>query len=175
VPAVLGATGVVATERVTLYGGELRSRQYVPPAEAATFTDAGVIFDYAVEFGIHIAAFDIHSAQPLRVRYRAPGFNLSFPRDSGGVHYQPIFDTSKGYELDSETARRFALPAGLDNVLRVLGARIARTNPTTLELDLGLKVDLGVVTVDRFKIRAAVRPTRRLATTAGPVFGGESL
>jgi hypothetical protein len=150
----LGAAGFIRTEKLTLYGGELRFRQFIPPNDPAQFTDAGVLFDYGVEFGVAIDALDIRTTKPLKVRYRAIGFNLNF----AGGGYQPIFDTSKGFELDLSDPGLFALPSPIDNVLKIFGARIAKLNPLTVELDLGMKVDLGVVTIDRFKVKLPVDP-----------------
>lgn len=152
--AALGAAGFIQTEKITLYGGELRLRQYIPPNDPAVFTDAGVVFDYAVEFAVKVSELDINTTKPLKVRYRALGFNLNFPNGQ----YQPIFDTSKGYELDLSDPGLFKLPSPIDNVLKIFGARIAKVNPLTVEFDLGLKVDLGVVKVDRFKVKIPVDP-----------------
>lgn len=152
--AAVGAAGFVRTSKITLYGGELRFRQVIPPDDPAQFTDAGVVFDYGVEFGVEIDALDIKTTKPLKVRYRALGFNLNF----AGGGYQPIFDTSKGYELDLSDPGLFALPSPIDNVLKIFGARIAKVNPLTVELDLGMKVDLGVITIDRFKVKLPIEP-----------------
>jgi large repetitive protein len=157
----IGAAGFVKTEKATLYGGELRFREFVPPGEnPARFADAGVLFDYGVEFGVEISALGIKTTKPLKVRYRAIGFNLNFTGPGGGPGqgYQPIFDTSKGFELDLSDPGLFKLPAPIDNVLKVLGARIAKVNPLTVEMDLGMKVDLGVVRIDRFKVKVQVDP-----------------
>ncbi len=152
--AAVGAAGFLQTEKITLYGGEMRFRQFIPPADPASFSDAGVLFDYAVEFGVDVPSLGIETSRPLKVRYRAIGFNINF--QGGG--YQPIFDTSKGYELDLSDPGLFALPAPIDNVLKIFGARIAKVNPLTVELDLGMKVDLGVVRIDKFKVKIPVDP-----------------
>lgn len=152
--AAIGAAGFLQTEKITLYGGEMRFRQFIPPDDPASFSDAGVVFDYAVEFGVDVPSLGIETSRPLKVRYRAIGFNINF--QGGG--YQPIFDTSKGYELDLSDPGLFALPAPIDNVLKIFGARIAKVNPLTIELDLGMKVDLGVVRIDKFKVKIPVDP-----------------
>lgn len=152
--AAIGASGFLLSDKITLYGGELRFRQFIPPGDPMSFADAGVLFDYAVEFGVDVPSLGIKTSRPLKVRYRAIGFNIDF--QGGG--YQPIFDTSRGYELDLSDPGLFALPAPIDNVLKIFGARIAKVNPLTVELDLGMKVDLGVVRIDRFKVKIPVDP-----------------
>lgn len=155
VPITLGALDVFQTHAITLFGGSLQLRQAIAPGQEIDFTDAGVILDYAVEFGIVISQLGISTTRNLKVRYRAVGFNFHFVN---GVTFQPIFDTSKGYEIDLSDPGLFKLPGALGDLLKILAARIARFNPLTLELDLGMKVDLGVVSVDRFKVKWPLDP-----------------
>lgn len=156
VPVAMGALNVTDVTKISLFGGELQARQFIPPGETPSeFTDAGVIFDYAVEFFLEIPFTGISTTKPVKVRYKAVGFKL---HTADGLSYQPIFDTSKGYEIDISDPGLFSLPEPLGNILKVLGARFLRVNPLMLELDLGLKADLGFISVDKFKIKWPVHP-----------------
>ena len=154
VPALIGALNVMESEKITLYGGELRLRQYAPTANNVSFSDAAFLFDYGVDFQIN--CFDvIKTTKPLRVRYKSVGFALSVPFNNVDqtFSYQPIFDPSKGYEIDLSDPGLFKMDSVVGDLIRVLGARIARFNPLTLEVDLGFILDLGVVKFDEFKVK----------------------
>lgn len=153
VPALLGGLDVIQTKKLTLYGGELKARQYAPPGQDVHFSDAAVLFDYAVDFGVDFKVVKVKSSKPLRVRYKSVGFNLHVPLNGDAWQYQPIFDPSKGYELNLDDPSLFEVDGLLGDLIKVLGARVARYNPLTLEVDLGLNIDLGVVTVDELKVK----------------------
>jgi hypothetical protein len=152
VPATLGALGAFQTHVVTLHGGELQLRQYIPPNDDASFDDAAILLDYSVDFGLKIPFLgkNPNPETPARVRYRAIGFRLDF---NGELDYQPVFDTSRGYEIDLRDPGLIEMKEPWGNILKVASARVARFNPTTLEVDLRLNVDLGVVSFDQFKIK----------------------
>ena len=151
VPAAIGALGFLHTTKVIWYGGELVVRENIPNGiSSAQFTNGAVTFDYGVAFRIDVNALGIHSSGPMKVRYKAVGLNLNWG-DPPKLDF--VLDTSKGYTLDLSDPSLFNLPDPLGNLLKVAAARIARFNPLTLELDLEIKADLGIVTVDKFKVK----------------------
>jgi hypothetical protein len=150
VPVLIGSLDILRITGVTLYGGSLQVRENIP---AGKLTNAALTFDYGVEFGIFITTPKIQSTKPLKVRYQAVGVSLHFGHP---VNFQIVLDTSKGYSLDLSDPGLFNLPGTLGDLLKIAGARIARFNPLTLEVDIAIKADLGIVTVDRFKVKIAL-------------------
>jgi hypothetical protein len=161
VPIAIGGLNIFRTRRVILFGGELIVKFSEPNPAAPQSADVGIVFDYGVEFDLVIESLGIGldrnvpdpTAPPLKVRYRAIGFNLHYDSATGGMRYLPVFDSSKGYELELTDPSLFSLPDPLGNLFSITSARLARFNPLTLEIDLAIKFDLGVITVDRFKIK----------------------
>lgn len=171
VPIAIGGLNVFRTRRVILHGGEARSRWVNPNAgEPLRSLDLGLVFDYEVQFDIICEQLGIGLNRlpgasgtlppPLRARYKAIGFNINYSNATGnpGVTYTPIFDSSKGYDLDLSDPSLFALPDPLGQLFSIAGARLARFNPVTLEIDFAIKVDLGIITVDRFKLKIPLDP-----------------
>lgn len=172
VPVAIGALNVFRTRKILLHGGEARTRWVTPaPGEPLRSLDLGLVFDYEVQFDIICEQLGIGLDRlptangprpaPLRARYKAIGFNINYTDTPGykGLTYTPIFDASKGYDLDLSDPSLFALPAPLGNLFNIAGARLARFNPVTLEIDFAIKVDLGIITVDKFKLKIPLDPT----------------
>ncbi|CAM2069351.1 hypothetical protein SCOR_28530 [Sulfidibacter corallicola] len=158
VPAAIGALGVVKVLRILLYGGELKARQYVPQQGNAQQSDLALLFDYAVEFHLDLLGI-VSTTKPLRVRYKSVGFNMHTAIDTNDeTVFQPIFDPSKGYEIDLGDPSLLSPPGPLGDLIRVAAARIARYNPLTLEFELAVNLDLGVITIDRFKVKWPISP-----------------
>ncbi len=150
VPVLIGSLDILRITGITLYGGSLQLRENIP---AGKLTNAALTFDYGVEFGIFITTPKIQSTKPLKVRYKAVGVSLNFGHP---VNFQIVLDTSKGYSLDLSDPGLFNLPGALGDLLKIAGARIARFNPLTLEVDIVIKADLGIITVDKFKVKIAL-------------------
>ncbi len=162
----LGLTGVIGMKRIIWFGAALSATEsiqgdpyYLLDIEGADLDEVSALFDYGVDFAIafSVGPVNINSSldTPLRVRYRALGFKLNF---QNGVHYSPVFDTSKGYEINLSDPGLFDVGAPLDKILKVLGVRVARNNPLVLELDIGLRVNLGVISVESMRITQPLDP-----------------
>jgi large repetitive protein len=173
--AVATTLGLVAIkmEKITLFGAELSFSEISPDINlfnAQKLTDLGVLVDYAVDFKVNMNLFDLitikttdsvdgKALSPPRARYKAIGFNLHADPVTRDVEYQPIFDTSKGYELSLGDPGALEVKVGstnLNKLLRILTARVSRENPLTFEADLALNVNLGIVTVDTLRVRLRI-------------------
>ena len=164
-PFTLAALGWVHVENWTWYGVELIAE------ERANGGDASVLLDYETDvwLNVEIAGTKLITCapdKPVKVRYRAVGFRINWGTDNNNPTYQPMFDASKGYSIDVTDPGTFKVPDPLGKIIQVLGARVARTNPLNIELDMGFKANLGVVSVDRLKVRLPVDPVGAPTITA---------
>ncbi len=78
-----------------------------------------------------------------------------------------MFDASRGYTIDiAGGGGGLSIADPLGRILRIVGARLSRSNPLTLEVDIALGVDLGVVSVDQASVRAYLDEARPPELTA---------
>ena len=159
-PVAVTALGVAHVLRFTHYGVELAVAHDADEARAALLFDV----ESAIWLDLRVDDFQIvtnRPSKPIKVRYKAVGFLLDFPVDEP-TRFLPTFDSSRGYTIDlADSGSLQVLPSLGDTVgdiIQVLGARIARTNPLNMEVDLGLGVDLGVFKVDTFGFRLPIDP-----------------
>jgi large repetitive protein len=156
----LGVAGVIQTRYVILRGGEVVITDGpVDPAEAAgpRTTQVSVLLDVETAFTFDLGFIRVNPDKPIVTRYKAVGVRATWDtrtRSDGSIEYVPlpVFDPSRGYKLDVPTGSLAAAPP-LDNLLRILGVSVSRDNPTYLEVEVGLGVDLGIVTVDSVRAR----------------------
>lgn len=157
-PAALAEIGFLNVERVVLFGGEAAFRRKGDLWETSFLFDV----ETAISADISLGGFrllEIPRDTPLAVRYKAIGLKFGFPPGSGGAfELRPVFDQSRGYTIDVSGPGAIRIPDPLGQLLQVLGARIARTNPLTFEIDLGFAIDLGVISVDRARVRISLDP-----------------
>jgi hypothetical protein len=150
VPFAAVQTGVVHVPRITLYGGEFTLSHDNAGTRGALLLDVEVALVIALVIG-GTTLIDTNPKNPITVRYKAIGFATSDQPNLS--HLVPVFDSSKGYTLNVPSTGGISVPEPLGDILQVAGTRIARSNPVNIELDLELKADLGVVSVDRTTIR----------------------
>lgn len=160
VPGIVAALPWFAIERVVLFGAEYFHTQ-VGSGFTGTFL-VDVEMDWSIDL---LGIVKIARDHPLKVRYKAIGLRLTnrdVPPDAppntpapNRWDLLPVFDASRGYTIDiagGGGGLQIADPLG--KILRIAGARLSRSNPMTLEVDIALGVDLGVVTVDSASVRA---------------------
>ena len=166
-PGVVAALPWFQVERVILFGAEYL--QHYREGELEAF----LLFDVEVDWSVRISLGDtvlieIERDHPLAVRYKAIGMRLGNRAEDGSEQFslRPVFDASRGYTID--VARNGALKVAepFDKILRVLAARISRTNPMTFEVDVGIAVDLGVVSIERARVRVYLDEPRAPELTA---------
>ncbi len=181
--AALVAPGVVAllpwfsVERVILYGVE-----YFHTQRDGGFTGT-LLADVEADWSVNLLDIvKIKREQPLKVRYKAIGLRLTNrdaepPIPAGSPDptrwdFLPVFDASRGYTIDVASGGGMTIADPLGQILRIAGARLSRSNPMTLDVDIAMGVDLGVVSIDQASIRAyldttPMRPPELTALSAG--------
>jgi large repetitive protein len=157
-PAVVAALPWFRVERIILFGGEYLRREQGGSIEGI------ILFDVEADWSAKISIFgidllEIDKQAPLCVRYKAIGIRLGNkdeqgnPGQTGSFSLRPIFDSSRGYTIDIARGGSLKIAQPFDRILKILAARLSRTNPLTFEIDIGVGVDLGVVTIDRARVR----------------------
>jgi hypothetical protein len=144
-------------ERIIWYGGEIDVQVRPDGTQAMLLVDIETAISAEVAPGF-IDILTIPRETPLVVRYKAIGFLLGNPPGQPKFQFRPYFDSSKGFTIDVSKPGAIQVRDPFDKVLKILGARISRNNPFFIEVDLGFAVDLGVVTIERARIRLNLHP-----------------
>ena len=154
----LGASDLVRTRVLTLRGGEIVVSDGIIAPDGSTATDRGtqvsIMLDVEVQFWFDLTIIKVPQDRPVTTRYKAVGIRSQWGTGAG-VDYLPIpvFDPNRGYVLDIQPGSLIAQPP-LDEILRIFGVRVSRDNPTYLEVEAGIGVPLGPVTIDTIRVRA---------------------
>ena len=135
-------------ERVIWYGGEITVQVRPDGAQAVVLLDLEAAFSADVNIGGQ-SLIKIARAAPLSVRYKAIGLLIGNPPGQAKFQFRPTFDASKGYTIDASKPGAIQVADPFGQILKILGARIARNNPLLFEVDLGFAIDLGVISIER--------------------------
>lgn len=155
----VGASDLIHTHSLILRGGELKVSDGIVGADGTTTvadsgTQVSILLDLEIAFSFDLGIVRVDPAHPVTTRYKAIGVRSQWGTGTGLEYVPlPIFDPSRGYTLDVPAGALSATPP-LDELLRILGFRVSRDNPTYLEVEVGLGVDLGIITVDSVRVRA---------------------
>jgi large repetitive protein len=157
IPMTLAALDMITVERVVLFGGELVVRDRTSGPEISLLFDVETALSVNIKLG-DFTIIEIPRDSPLAIRYKAIGLRLGYTPPETRFQFRPIFDSSKGYTIDVSGPGGIRVADPLGKIIKVLAARLARTNPLTFEIDLGFAVDLGVVTFERARVRMSLDP-----------------
>lgn len=163
VPGVVAALPWFQVERLIVFGAEYVQRDRGPEFEG------NLLFDVGIDWSANLLDIVIIEPEhPLSVRYKAIGLRFGNRGDDGTEQFvlRPVFDSARGYTIDVASGGALKIADPLGQILRVLGARLSRTNPMTFEIDIGLGVDLGVVSIDRAGLRVYLDEPRAPELTA---------
>ncbi|MPZ48397.1 MAG: hypothetical protein GEU75_03635 [Dehalococcoidia bacterium] len=155
-PATIAFLPWFRVERVILFGGEYLQRDRGGEFEGFLLFDVEVDWSVDISLGSTVI-IEIEREHPLAIRYKAIGIRFGNRGEDGSPQFslRPVFDVSRGYTIDVAKDGSLKVAEPFDKILKVLAAHISRTNPTMFEVDLGVAVDLGVVSIDR-----RTRPSR---------------
>lgn len=156
-PMLLAGTGWFIVERVVWYGAEIVVHQHAGEWSTAILLDLETAVSADIRLG-GLRLLTIARDKPLVARYKAIGVRFGQAVD-GALILHPIFDSSKGYTLDIGRPGSLTVADPLGQVLRVIGARVSKTNPMIFEIELGSAVDMGVVSLERVGVRMRLDQT----------------
>jgi hypothetical protein len=155
----IGAFGVLETQELTLYGGELVVANGILSADGSTGdASAGykvaVFFDVETKFSFDLKIIRTADGKPMSARYKAIGVAGEWG-SAANPEFRPlaVFDPSNGYTIDAPDGSLVATPP-LDEILRIFGFKVSRDNPMFVEVQFGIGLELGIVTIDTATVRA---------------------
>ncbi|MGD1859187.1 MAG: hypothetical protein ACFB0E_04360 [Leptolyngbyaceae cyanobacterium] len=153
IPGAIAALPWFTVERVILHGGEYEKVNRNGQSEAFYLFDVEIGWSADIEIGA-TPLISIDPEYPLTVRYKAIGLRFGDVEGNAPYTLQPVFNASRGYTIDVAKSGALKINGTLGRILRVLSARISRTNPLTFEIDVGMSADLGIVSIERAAVRA---------------------
>jgi hypothetical protein len=156
-PFTLASLGWITVERVIWYGGELTLQVRPDGTQFVVLLDLETAVSADVKIG-SLSLIKVSRTAPLKVRYKAIGLLIGNPPGQPKFQFRPMFDSSKGYTIDVSGPGAIQVADPLGQILKILGARIARNNPLMFEVDLGFAIDLGVISIERARVRMKLDP-----------------
>jgi large repetitive protein len=144
--AAIGAfSSILKAKTVTLRGG------VIDVSDRDGRTEVVLMLDLETKLGLDAGIISVSLDKPITVRYKAVGLSFAWGGSDPFV-LRPVFDPNKGYTLDIPQGAVVADPP-LGDLLQVLGTRVSRDNPTYIEVEVGLDADLGIVHIDKARVR----------------------